>query len=119
LAKTTADDSRADLSKTKADDTKTDTSKSKVDDSLPLSSNKRKDLPNLDAKFPRKTQKVDKALLESKRVLDDPLLRIYPLVIPLVPLAGLPDKKVQSEELQEEDDAREEEEDSRKPPPPG
>jgi hypothetical protein len=97
LGKTTGDDSRSELGKTKADEAKADTSKSKAnEDYLPPLSNKRKDPPDLHAKISTKTQKVDKALLENKTVLDDPLSRIDPS-IPLVPLAGLPNKKVQDE----------------------
>jgi hypothetical protein len=88
LGKTAGDDSRSDLGKTKADKAKADTSKRKAnEDYLPPLSNKKKDPPNLHAKIPRKTQKVDKALLENKTVPDDPLSRIDPS-IPLVPLAG-------------------------------
>jgi hypothetical protein len=132
---------------TEADKAKADTSKSKAnEDYLPPLSSKRKDPPDLHAKIPRKKQKVDKALLENKTVPDDPLSRIYPS-IPIVPLDGLPNKKVQDEDTEDlslteelfkerlfnrkeenqrlshiellEDDAREEEKDTHKQPPPG
>jgi hypothetical protein len=88
-------DTTSDLDKMTGDDSRSSKSKAN-EDYLPPLSNKRKDPPDLHAKISTKTQKVDKALLENKTVLDDPLSRIDPS-IPLVPLAGLPNKKVQDE----------------------